>query len=76
MKITIDGKEYEVAHQFNESRVIISYEGVYVFADRWADGGGWDLSGEPARENEKPVLEALLAPMLDKTVVTVTKDDE
>lgn len=74
MDVTIDGKSYRVAHQFNESRVIIDFDGAYVFADRWPDGT-WDLSGEPAREDEKPILAALLAPTMDKTVVTVIKDE-
>lgn len=75
MNITIDGKSYEVAHQFNENRVLINYDGLYVFADRNMFGN-WDLSGLPAREDEKPILKAFLEPTLDKTVVTVTKEDE
>lgn len=72
--IVIDGVAYSVVHSFGDARVIINYEGLYVFADKNPDGT-WDLSGEPARENEKPVLEALLAPTMDQTIVTVTKNE-
>lgn len=74
MTITLtDGKDYEVAHTFSEGRVLISYDGLYSFADRAGDGT-WDLSGEPARPEEKPVLAALLAPTMDQSVVTITKE--
>lgn len=36
----------------------------------------WELSGEPARENEKPILAAFLAPMMDRSILTVTPPDE
>jgi hypothetical protein len=72
MKITLtDGQEYEVAHTFSPSRAIISYDGLYVLVDQV--DGAWDLSGEPARPEEKPVLETLLAPMMDQSIVTITK---
>lgn len=74
MKVTVEGKEYTVAHQFSADRCLIDFEGVYVFCDRYSDGV-WELSGEPAREHEKPVLAALVAPMLDKTDVKVTPPD-
>lgn len=70
----IDGKLYEVAHEFNPARAIINYDGVFVLVDKNADGT-WDLSGEPAREDEKPILEALIKPFEDQTIVTVTKDE-
>lgn len=75
MDITIDGKSYKVAHLFDEKRCLVEYEGLYVFADKAFDGT-WELSGEPARENEKPVLAAFLNPMLGKTIVTVTPPDD
>lgn len=73
MTITLDGQDYEVAHKFSESRVLVNYCGLYTFADKATDGT-WELSGEPARQDEKPVLEALLAPTLDQSILTVTKD--
>lgn len=73
--IAIDGTQYKVAHLFDETRAIISYDGLYVLVDRLPNGT-WELSGEPARANEKPVLNALVAPMLDKTTVTVTPPDD
>jgi len=68
-----DGKTYMVAHAFDSARALINFDGLYVFVDK-AEDGTWDLSGEPARPDEKPILNALLAPTNDKTVVTVIKD--
>ena len=73
MSITIDGKDYEVAHSFSPERAIVNYDGLYVLVDRNADGS-WALSGEPARDDEKPVLEALTAPMNDQSILNVLKD--
>ena len=67
-----DGNSYEVAHDFQNGRAIIIYEGLYVLVDRIQDGR-FELSGEPARDSEKPVLNALVATV--ETKVTVTKDD-
>ena len=75
IEVEIDGARYEVVHQFNESRVIVSYQGAFVFADQAADGV-WELSGIPAREDEKAVLKSFTDPMNDVTVVTVTKPQE
>ncbi len=75
MKITlVDGKEYEVAHAFSPTRALINMDGLYVFADQVA--GQWDLSGEPASEDEQPVLAALLAPTMDQSVLTVIPPEE
>lgn len=74
MKIALaDGKQYEVAHMFGDSRALVNYDGLYVFVD--LVGGIWDLSGEPARDDEKPILAALTAPMNDQSILTVTKDE-
>ena len=74
MKITLmDGKEYEVAHAFSPTRAIINYDGLFALVDQM--GGQWDLSGEPARDDEKPILTALLAPTMDQSILTVTKDE-
>lgn len=73
--IIIDRASYEVEHWFSNARVIIAYQGGHVLADRRGDGG-WDLSGEPARGEEKDVLAKLLGPTMDTTVVTVTPPQE
>lgn len=65
-----DGNSYEVAHDFHNGRAIIIYEGLYVLVDQIQDGR-FELSGEPARDSEKPVLNALVATI--ETKVTVTK---
>lgn len=75
MNIQVDGQSYKVEHLFGDARALINYEGLYVFVDK-RDDGVWELSGVPAREDEKPVLKALTDPMNDKTVITVTKPDE
>lgn len=72
MEVQVDGKTYTVAHAFGDSRALIDFDGLYVFVDKFPDGT-WELSGEPARESEKPVLKALTDPMNDQSVLTVTK---
>lgn len=70
MTVTVDGKEYTVTHSFGPSRALIDFDGAFVFVDKASDGI-WELSGEPARDGaEKAALAALLAPNLDKTIVT------
>lgn len=75
MDITVDGKTYTVEHFFSATRAIINFDGLYVLVDKYPDGT-WELSGEPARENEKPILNALVAPMLDKSILKVIPPDE
>jgi hypothetical protein len=76
MKVTVDGAEYEIEHSFSEERALVRFEGALVFVDRASDGV-WELSGEPARDGEeKRVYHELIAPELDKTVVTVTQNPE
>ena len=72
-QVLVSGRTYNIAHAFGPSRVIIDYEGVFVFVDQNSDGT-WDLSGIPASENEKPFLVALVGP--DKLIVTVTPPEE
>ena len=76
MKVTVDGAEYEVERSFSEARALVRFEGALVFVDRASDGA-WELSGEPARDGEeKRVYHELIAPELDKTIVTVTQNPE
>lgn len=71
MKVSVDGREHEVAHSFGENRAIIRFDGAHVFVDRSSDGV-WELSGEPARDGEeKRVLAQLISPLIDVTEVTV-----
>lgn len=69
---TIDGTSYRIEHKFSDRRAIVNFGGAYVLADR-VDLYKWELSGEPAREDEKPILNALVAGI--KTTTTVTKDE-
>lgn len=68
-----DGKQYMIVHAFNEARVIIDYDGLFVLVDNDPQTG-WELSGEPANQDEKPVLATLTASMKDKSKVIVVKD--
>lgn len=69
LKLT-DGKEYQVAHAFGPDRAIIVYEGLFVLVDR-VSAEEYELSGEPARAGEAPILNALVDSI--KTITTVTK---
>lgn len=64
---------YGVCHAFSDVRVIINYEGAYVLADFVVSsfGKSWELSGEPANPEERAMLEELVQPFEDTTVVTV-----
>lgn len=54
-------------------RGIVNYEGVYIIVDRVsADGWDWEPTGEPDREDEKPILKALVNTV--QTTTTVTKE--
>lgn len=59
MNITIASTEYEVVHSFSESRVLISYEGLTVFADQVE--GVWEFSSESIREDERSVVATFLS---------------
>ncbi len=66
---------YEVVRKIAWNRVIINYGGAFAFADKRPDDGTWELSGKPAiTEDEQKALRELIAPTLDVTDVTVTKD--
>lgn len=70
------GVEYEVAHFFGDSRALVKYEGLFVLVDRDPQTGEWDLSGEPARnDEEKRIIAELTIPMEDQSIVTVTKEE-
>lgn len=64
-----DGKVYQVAHHFSKDRAIIHWEGLFVLVDR-VDEEHYELSGEPARPHEKPMLDAFVATI--ESGVTVT----
>jgi hypothetical protein len=69
-----DGELYGVVHAFSTDRVLILYEGLYVFADR-KSSTTFQLSMTPAQSGaEQDMLLSLVkaAPSLE---VTVTKDD-
>lgn len=75
--IEIDGVAYEVVRSLTSTRVIISYNGAFVFADKNLNrgvAGVWDLSDISASDSEKPILMALIKPTLDVTDVSITKD--
>lgn len=74
LKIAGDPKFYDVVHAFGDNRAIINYDGLYVLVDRVGGTDQFELSGEPARESEKPILNALVATIKDS--VTVTKTDD
>jgi len=63
----------ELIYQFDDTRAIVRYEGVYVFADRFSPTE-WELSGMPARPGtEKEVHDRLVKELVDRgTIVTVT----
>jgi hypothetical protein len=71
--VIVDGFSYNVVHVFRANRALINYEGLFVLVDMLTDGT-WELSGEPASDEEEVVLKTFTAPMNDKTVVTITKD--
>lgn len=71
MTVNIDGAEYAVLCLLTGTRVIIDYGGAVVLAD--CVGGSWDLSGDPATPDEQKIIDRILAPEMDTTVVTVTK---
>ena len=52
--VVIAGKKYDVMHLFSDRRAIVEYEGALVMADRGPVG--WELSGEPASDEEKLAL--------------------
>lgn len=66
--ITLDGHGYEVLHRFREERVLIRYDGAVVFAD--CNASVWELSGVPAREDEKAIFRKFVP---DETTTTFVK---
>ena len=75
MTLTIDGKNYTIVSRTHLGRAIINYEGLFVLADYDLNSNQWVLSGEPASEDEKAILNELTAPTRDVTVRRVIEDD-
>ena len=67
--ILIDGKDRPILRRFSDSRVLIDYDGLVVFAD--LEAGAWVLSGVPASPDEEAVIKELCP---DGTTVEVSKD--
>lgn len=61
--------EFELVHQFNEKRGIVDMGGVYALVDRVSENE-WELSGLPAREDEKPVMRRFEQSVKNQTTVT------
>lgn len=84
LHLTVDGAPRRILRTFPAGvgegayvRAIVDYDGLSVFVDFEPVTRRWELSGEPARDGEeKAALAALTAPMNDRTIVTVTKDDD
>jgi hypothetical protein len=70
--LRIAGKMYTLVHDFGMGRAIVDFDGAFVLVDALPNGD-WELSGEPAREDEKPALNKLVATM--GTTTTVTEPD-
>ena len=68
-----DGNDYEVAYEFESGRKIIVYAGLYVLVDP-VENGEYELSGEPARVDELPILNQLVSTIKD--TLTVIKTNE
>ena len=64
-----------LVHDFGNGRGIALYAGVYVMVDA-APGGGWLLSGEPARDGAELVTLNVLVKALIAKGTTVTETIE
>lgn len=53
------GEKCEVVHTFRSDRLIVLYDGLYVLVDLVL--GAWVLSGRPATDAEKSVLNGLIS---------------
>ncbi len=72
VKVTVDGVEYELVYDFGLGRGIINMEGIFVLVDR-VDDTLWELSGNPARDHEKPILQKFID-MVETTVKVTTPE--
>ena len=70
--IDIDSKTYQIVHTFRSDRVIINFDGLFVFAD--FINNAWELSGDPGTAEERDIIKVLCEPTNDKTIVTIEKD--
>lgn len=70
MKVRVDGQEYELVHNFGNGRGIIDMGGVFPLVDALPVAGEWELSGLPAREHEKPILQKFVDSVKNQTTVT------
>jgi hypothetical protein len=71
--LTDDGESYELIRLFGDDRALINMRGASVFVDR-VDAERFQISGTPARPGEElDELNAIVAPLSDVTIVTVTK---
>jgi len=67
--VLVEGTPRELIHAFGNGRAIVDYFDAFVMMDELSDGT-FELSGEPAREDEKPVLNKLVATIKNTTTVT------
>lgn len=72
--IWIGTMECPVEKFFGEARAIVAYEDAHVLAD--LVDGKWELSGEPASDEEAAVLKELIGPMDTTEVVVTPPSDE
>ena len=68
-----DQREYEVVKTLRPGRVIINFDGLFVFADLTDDG--WQRSQDPPSADDRAVLNAVIQANggFDTTTTTVTK---
>ena len=70
MTIDINGSSCAILYNISPSRAIIDYGGGVVLAD--CIGGRWELSGDPTTDEERKIVNSILAPEMDTTLVTIT----
>jgi hypothetical protein len=68
--VSIDGADYEVAHTFSSTRLLVNYDGLFVLVDRDPASGAVQLSGTPATPDEAVVMKQFVQ---DATTVTISK---
>lgn len=67
--VTVEGREYELVHNFGLNRGIINLDGAFALVDR-VGAAQWELSGNPATDDEKPVLQNFVDTIGTSTTVT------
>jgi hypothetical protein len=74
--LTLEGRgTFEVEHWFSPDRALIRFDGTYALVDRVSEST-FDLSGQPASEDEKTVLNPLVLAVETTTTVTRSAQDE